>query len=302
MAEGQKNCFFKRALGAVSATFLPQKNEAKMQRRVTVMFSCVLVFALVFTAAAYGGFAKESISRSRNEELGNIIRQNQSGDYSKELKSLERVNPDVKYGLRVNVGNICLPVAVSESDYYSTHNYDKQLTRHGALYTSPLEKGKNTVIYGNNMADGSMFGRLSELRNPKTFSENPYIEFITGKKSEMYIIFSVMILADDPKDDNGRGFDVTKGSFESFADYTAWIDEALSRSVINTEVKPQRDDKIICLMTDDDAFSGARLAVMAFKINNGTNISHIDEASVNIQARYPKIWYEKNGYEYPNHF
>ncbi len=294
---------FKKFLGFAKESLLPCKGDTRKYAVLKSVISVFLAASVVFTAASVGYFVKQDNEVKRLGQLSEIISSDSSADRSKAFKTLKKINPDLKYIISVDGADILQPVVESEKvGYFENHNFQGDLSRYGALCVEKnADRGKNTVIHGNNMADGEMLGRLGVFKKPKDYINSPFIELFDEKGAHPYIIFSVMLLASDPDDDNG-GFDITKNNFKKYAEFSRWRDEAEERSFIDVGIKPQMDDEIICLVTDSNEFKGARLAVLAFSLSKDSEVDSIRETYLNVGARRPKIWYEKNGYEYPSKY
>lgn len=91
-----------------------------------------------------------------------------------------------------------LPMVQStDNDFYLTHTFDKTYNSNGCLFEDYRIKdglkASNVIIYGHNMNNGSMFGRLSYF---KTYSywnsgNNNVFYIYTGNTIKEYKIFSV---------------------------------------------------------------------------------------------------------------
>ena len=84
--------------------------------------------------------------------------------------------------------------------YYLNRTIDLQVGYPGSIFVLYSE-GKdfdtfNTVIYGHNMADGSMFGTLNLFENPEYRAEHSEIHIYTNKEEHVYDIAGVIIYDD----------------------------------------------------------------------------------------------------------
>lgn len=89
-----------------------------------------------------------------------------------------------------------------EMDYYLEHNLDGSTGRPGAVYTQRINSrdwtDKNTVLYGHNMNNGTMFADLHKYEDLQFFEENPYICIYTEDgKILIYQIFAAYAYSDD---------------------------------------------------------------------------------------------------------
>ena len=70
-----------------------------------------------------------------------------------------------------------------ELDYYLDTNLDGTKGRPGCIYTQMMNSmdwtDRNTVLYGHNMRDGSMFAGLHKYEDSEYFSEHPYVYIYT---------------------------------------------------------------------------------------------------------------------------
>ena len=79
-----------------------------------------------------------------------------------------------------------------EMDYYLKHNIDGRNGLPGCIYTQRMNSkdwtDKNTVIYGHNMNNGTMFAHLYYYEDTAFFEENPYIYLYTEDTLKAYQI------------------------------------------------------------------------------------------------------------------
>ena len=88
--------------------------------------------------------------------------------------------------------------------------------------------------------------------------------------------------------------------FASDDKFTDFINEVRLRSIINTNVTVNSNDKIITLVTCAKDFDDARLVVMGRMVRDNENDSvDINGATLNPQPKYPQAWYDKKGKENP---
>ncbi len=122
----------------------------------------------------------------------------------------------------------------------------------------------NTVLYGHNMRDGSMFGELKRYKDPETFSVCPYFWIYTPKTDLLYRIFSVHTASE-----SGRAYTVR---FADYDGYTAWLDEMREASAIDTGAAASPGDTVVTLSTCSDA-SATRQTVQGYLVTKAVVIS-----------------------------
>ncbi len=275
--------------------------KAKLSWPFKVLIALFLVALVASSSLIATFFVAGKINQNMLDEAARSFKYNGSEET---LKMLSNQNSDIKGWIKISGTNVNNAVCQSSDNvYYTNHNQNKEKSRYGALFLSCDDKfnrkgDQNIVIYGNNMRDGSMFGSLKNYRNINFYKENPIIELYYGKKSENYIIFSVMLIS-NVKDDEGL-FSPSKSSFANEKHFKKWYKEACKRSLIKTNVESEYEDNFLTIVTTADDFEGARLIVMAKKIDNDT-LDEVDtsSAAVNSSIKYPKIWYDTKGLKYP---
>lgn len=118
--------------------------------------------------------------------------------YEKVFDQLLNINKDTVGWLTVNNTNIDYPVVQSnDNDYYLKRDYYKQKNRHGWIFVdyrnSIDELDRNTIIYGHNLANQTMFGTLRYSLNSSWYkkTKNQIITFNTTEKNMKWQIISI---------------------------------------------------------------------------------------------------------------
>lgn len=117
-----------------------------------------------------------------------------------ELKS---INPDFAGWLYYEPLELSYPIVRgNDNDYYTHYTFENVQNSSGAIFMDFLNKKDyshyNTIIYGHNMRNGTMFGSLKQLLNDQDIvKENPYFYIFTEDKAYMYEIFAVYLTTAD---------------------------------------------------------------------------------------------------------
>lgn len=104
-----------------------------------------------------------------------------------QYRALYAQNPDMVGWLRIDGTNIDLPVVQTPGDneYYLRRGFDGLYATGGTLFLdercslAPEDSTANWLIYGHNMADGSMFGTLTRYRDESFWQAHPTFTFDT---------------------------------------------------------------------------------------------------------------------------
>lgn len=99
----------------------------------------------------------------------------------------------------------------------------------------------NTILYGHNMRDGSMFAKLKDYRDPEIYASCPYFWIFTPEKDLLYRICSV-----HPEGVGGSSFIIRFGSVTELEE---WRYKVKGMSEIETGWEPDPEDRIVTLST-----------------------------------------------------
>ena len=168
--------------------------------------------------------------------------------YEKVFSTLQEINSDTVGWLTVNNTKIDYPVVqAKDNDYYLNRDYYQDKNRHGWIFmdyrNNPDELNENTIIYGHNLANQTMFGTLRYSLNANWYkkSANQIITFNTPNANMKFQIFSVYTI---PKTNDY--LDVT---FSNSNLFQAYIDLVKGRSIYDFNINVTTDDKILTLST-----------------------------------------------------
>ena len=115
-----------------------------------------------------------------------------------DFEALQERNPDVYAWITVPGTQIDYPILQRENDntYYLTHTIDHEEKTEGAIFTENYNStgfgDPNTVIYGHDMKNGTMFRSLLDYQDREFFEENKEIIIYTPDAIRHYEIFIPM--------------------------------------------------------------------------------------------------------------
>ena len=163
-----------------------------------------------------------------------------------DFTQLQAINPEVIGWIRVGAINVSYPVAqAKDNDFYLHRTFRKVDNFAGCIFencdNSPYFTDQNTVIYGHNMKNGSMFGQLRLFTKQETLDKNPYFWMFTPNFIFQYRIISCAVvgITGDPY--------TTRFTEE---DFQKFIDDTLSRSEIDCgDVTVTTSDRLMTLST-----------------------------------------------------
>lgn len=203
-----------------------------------------------------------------NEYMENniLLDETSEKDYKLDVNfdELKSKNTDTVAWIKVNNTNINFPIVQSsDNNYYLKHNFYNESNGAGWIFADYKCNfdilSKNTIIYGHNRRNGTMFSNLSYMleKNWNFENDNSYFEFATKSTTYKADLFSVYMI------------DATKLTLEvdfydnyKFYDY---IEKVKKLSIYDFGLEINENDKIITLCTCDNT-SKNRIIVVA-KLN-----------------------------------
>ncbi len=188
------------------------------------------------------------------------------------LRLLYAYNPDTVGWLSItNSGGVSFidyPVVQSyDNNFYLRRSFFGGYASGGTVFMhyrcDPVELSKNTVIFGHNLKDHTLFAQLLKYAGASFYNSAPVIEFSTLYEDYKFKIFAAFYTT--------IHFNYIRPDFARAEDFTAMIDEITARSVITTNVGVTAEDSIITLSTCAyvDGVEGARFVVMGRLLREG---------------------------------
>lgn len=218
---------------------------------------------------------------------------------------LYAVNQDLVGWLKIDNTNLDVQVVQGEdNDYYLRRDFYQKSSRYGCPYldfkNDPKYLDDNTVIYGHHMTDGLMFSNLDKYRTLEGYKESPIIEYSTLYDTHYFKVFAAFVTNSDVADDDNYMYNIMVTDFSTDQKFTSFVEEAKKRSIIDTGVSVQPDDKLITLVTCTYDFNDARLIIMGRLLrDNEEPTVDTSMASLNTSPKYPQAWYDANNMENP---
>lgn len=169
-----------------------------------------------------------------------------------DFTELQQVNEDIVGWLRIRALDISYPVVQGEdNDFYLHRTFGKEDNFAGCLFINCDNKrdltDQNTIVYGHNMKNGSMFGKLKKFREEETFEKSKYFWMFTPDLIYQYRIFSATVV-------NKTG--LSYQTFYTDDEFEEWMKYAFENSEVdNSDIEVEKSDRVMTLSTctGDDA-------------------------------------------------
>lgn len=288
--------------------------------RAFLLVICVIVF--VFSASlVIKHYVEINNNKQAYEDLSNLVT-----NPTEENSEVQDVVPDYSPIIQQNddlVGWIKVPnteinhpvVQYMNNDYYLTHNFEKAYDYRGAIFmdyrNDAVNLDSNTIIYGHNAYDTTMFSELVQYEDIEFYKKSPVIEFNTLDTNYKWKIYGVFITNATASEDNNYIFNYIYPYMDG-ENFDGFINEVNLRRLYTTDVDINDDDKTLVLSTCVRTLdltnkygkttyrADARLVVLARMVREGESADvNVDNARVNENPKYPQIWYDKHGIENP---
>lgn len=177
-----------------------------------------------------------------------------------DLAALREVNPDVLGWISIPNTGIGYPLMDGEdNDFYLNHTWKKEANAAGSIFLEQQNSSDlvdfNTILYGHRMRDGSMFAGLKYYDDSAYRDAHPYVYIAHDGGCDRYEIFAAYQAP--------IGTRTYQYAFADEAQRQAFIDHALSATVIDTGVTPDADDRILTLVTCTGSGYESRWVVQA---------------------------------------
>ena len=163
-----------------------------------------------------------------------------------DFEQLQSENEEIIGWLRIGALKDSYPVTQGkDNDYYLHRTFRGEYNFAGCIFldsaNSKFFTDQNSLVYGHNMKDGSMFGTLKDFKKQEVYDSNPYFWIFTPKLIYQYRIFSCCTVS---KRGDPYRIRFTSSAFQEF------LDECVERSEVDTHgVRPSSQDRIVTLST-----------------------------------------------------
>ena len=117
---------------------------------------------------------------------------------------LKSINKDIIAWIEIENTKIDYPILKDKDVYYLKHTFDKKYNSNGSIFTTnsyPFED-KETIVYGDNMKNGSMFSDLGKYLNKDFLNSHFNFKIYTPTCNYEARIFSVYSIGVETESNN----------------------------------------------------------------------------------------------------
>lgn len=166
--------------------------------------------------------------------------------FSVDFDSLKQSSPDAVGWIYCADTAINYPIVhTTDNVYYIEHLHNGDYSANGAIFIDCNNAAdfsdKNTLIYGHNMNDGSMFATLRNYRDASYYTEHPVMYICTADKYYRVEIVAGLVTTPDSF--------VYARDFQEIEQFHAYIEQVKEESTFESDVEVGDDDHIVTLST-----------------------------------------------------
>ena len=137
---------------------------------------------------------EEVVKKVDDDKDNNDKNDEDSSQYEIDFDTLRERNPDVVGWIMIPNTNINYPIVQGDDNsYYLTRNIDKEYNRSGMIFMNYKNSrdfsDNNTILFGHNTTNNTMFGELKKIYN-KELGEEVNIYIYVGKVVYRYQVYS----------------------------------------------------------------------------------------------------------------
>ncbi len=163
-----------------------------------------------------------------------------------DMEALKKVNPDVEGWILIPGTEISYPVMqANDNEFYLSRTWDKSWNWMGSVFIEAENKADlseyNTIIYGHNLRNSSMFSSLRSYSSKKYWKAHPSVYLANEDGVYKYDIFAAYEV-----DVEGHPFwlNITDEKLKK-----AFLQQSIKMSDIDTGIEPETSDRFITLST-----------------------------------------------------
>ena len=236
------------------------------------ILTVVIIIAFAFAASVFTYLTICGVQDSNDQKefdkiakTINVSNKDDSSDETNGVYELMLKNKDCIGWLKVANTDIDYPVMLTkdEPEYYLRRNFNKSYSYMGTPFMDAncnIGISKNLIIYGHNMKNLSMFGKLKQMKEQEKYKDSVYFWMLTPESNDVYQIFSAFYTEAD-----SDVYTLYSGGGEAFVQY---LNTMAARSEIPVE-QPEMDENshIIVLSTCAASDTTGRFVVLGVRRN-----------------------------------
>lgn len=203
---------------------------------VLIILICIIAFSFSF----YIIFKDYQEKEESNEDTENLIKETIIVNEKTEEKNidwnkLKEINKDIIAWIEIPDTIINYPILKDNNLYYLKHSYNKKYNSNGSIFTTNKNpfKESETLLYGHNMKNGSMFSTLDKYMDEDFLYTHQKFKIYTPNENYEATIFSVYSIGVNTENNNIKelNFDERIDYYSKASKITIKSDEEITKIV-----------------------------------------------------------------------
>ena len=227
---------------------------------IRIIFIIILLIAISRIAIWYyktNKYNKTYINLKQEILLPKIENNVEIGESRINFEKLKQINNNTVGWIKIDETNIDYPIVqATDNNYYLKKNIYKQTSTSGSIYIDYRNNNfndTNTIIYGHNMKNGTMFAELKKIYEGKI--QNNIIKIQTETEEKTYKIISTYIV------------DANYNMEINIQDYNKYISSIIQKSKIKFTTEEQQETSQILTLITCSYNNEERIVVQAIEVN-----------------------------------
>ena len=225
-----------------------------MKCKKILVIMLILIFIVVFSVCVYLLLKDLQELNESNESTEDLIEESieineETQDKRIDWDYLKSVNEDIVAWIEIEGTNINYPILKDKDVYYLKHSFDRKYNSNGSIFTTNIHPfdDDETVIYGHNMRNGSMFSNLGSYLDKDFLYSHLKFKIYTPNCNYEASIFSVYSIGIENENNNIKLLDFNERIkyYEKASKYRIDNDKNTSKivklstcSYINAKTRP----------------------------------------------------------------
>ena len=237
-----------------------KKNQIPTKAIIRIIFIIILLVSIGRIAIWYYKTNKDNKTyiNLKQEILLPKIENNVEIEESRiNFEKLKQINNNTVGWIKIDETNIDYPIVqATDNNYYLKKNIYKQTSTSGSIYIDYRNNNfndTNTIIYGHNMKNGTMFAELKKIYEGKI--QNNIIKIQTETEEKTYKIISTYIV------------DANYNMEINIQDYNKYISSIIQKSKIKFTTEEQQETSQILTLITCSYNNEERIVVQAIEVN-----------------------------------
>lgn len=211
------------------------------------LFGLVMSCAKVWQIRSESSASEQEYMRLSEDTITSSLldtEETENNSLTVDFNALLAVNPDCVGWIEIPGTEVSYPIVQGEdNDFYLRRSFEGRESVGGVLFLDYRSAedfgGTNTVLYGHNMRDGSMFGSLKNYLSADFFKEHAEIHVYTPDGLRTYEVFTAY--------EATTGWDCFTFSFNSDLERDTWLQSQAEHGGMSTELNVY--DEVLTLVT-----------------------------------------------------